>query len=51
MDYKEIHQECYENLREDLGREPEWHEVNDAFRDEISIMVDAIKELRKLGAL
>lgn len=51
MDYKELHQECYERLQVDLGREPEWHEISDAFRDEIAIMVDAIRDQYKYEAL
>ena len=36
MDYKEIHQEVYEELLENLGREPDWKEIECAFRDHIS---------------
>jgi hypothetical protein len=51
MDYKEIHQQCYDRLEEDLGREPEWFEIDSAFRDEISLMVDAIRDQYKYEAL
>lgn len=44
MDYKEIHQECYENLVEDLKREPTWKEVEASFQDRISNIIDCLSD-------
>lgn len=35
MDYKEVFQECYEDLCEELGREPTFKEVDERFRNEL----------------
>jgi hypothetical protein len=44
MDYRDIHQEVYEDLLEFLGREPSLKELDEAFQDRSSGMVDAIIE-------
>jgi hypothetical protein len=44
MDYKEFHQECYELLIENLGREPTWTELEEFVRDSISILVGAYED-------
>ena len=47
MDYKEIHQECYEELCVNLNREPDWKEISESFRDRISSLTDHYKDLSK----
>lgn len=47
MDYKQIHQDCYEDLIEELGREPNFEEMESAYRDRIASMVDRAKDLYK----
>lgn len=40
MDYKELHQDVYETLCEDLQREPDWKEMREAFRDRLANLAD-----------
>lgn len=47
MDYKEIHQEVYENLTEEFGREPDPEEMHQAYRDEILSRADWICDCEK----
>jgi hypothetical protein len=49
MDYKEIHQNCYEELCEELGREPNLNEINTAYMNYMSGLVDAAKDRYKYG--
>lgn len=44
MNYKEIHQEIYETLTESLGREADWKEIDEAFRDRMSNLVACYQE-------
>jgi hypothetical protein len=47
MDYKEIHQELFEEFEQEMGREPNFIEMNDLFRDRISSLVDHYKDQSK----
>ena len=42
FDYKEIHQECYEQLVEDLGREPTHLEIDIMYRDRMDSAKEAL---------
>jgi hypothetical protein len=39
--YKEIHQEVYEELLEQLGREPTCDEIGTAYGDRMSSLIDS----------
>lgn len=47
MDYKEIHQEVYENLKEELNREPTWQEIDYSYRNHIASLADHYKDMAK----
>jgi hypothetical protein len=44
MDYKEFYQNCYENLEEELGREPTWEETEEYVRNEMCDLVSCYRE-------
>lgn len=44
MDYKQLHQEIYESLCEELGTEPHWEVLDYRFRDRIASMYDYLKD-------
>ena len=47
MDYKELHQQVYDELKDRLGHEPEWHETWKAYQDAIGNMIDNAREIAK----
>lgn len=47
MDYKQIHQQVYEELTEQRGKEPTPQELHSEYMDRIAYMIDEARDRAK----
>lgn len=50
LEYTEAHREHFEDVCQELGREPTWEELDKFYRSRIECMVEFYKDFLKLSA-